>query len=247
MSYTEKTFNLPSGVSLGSIIVSPQSNTADLPSSRAQRKLAVFCHPWSWLGGRKEDPVLHDLVSPFIRRGYHVVLFNSRGVGQSSKWPSLSAMAEVEDLRQLVTVIIQGFIEEHNATVTSVVVLGYSHGSIPVSHHPVEVDVPAGAAIPVSHVLLSYPLSPLPLLTMFYHNTHATALRTLAENPRSNVLILYGDHDQFTGEGKLDTWSQGLQGKGGKVEVCKINGADHFWHGRSADRLLEVVGKWLDT
>jgi uncharacterized protein len=124
---------------------------------------------------------------------------------------------------------------------------GYSHGSIPVSHHPVEVDLPTGVVIPVSHIILSYPLSPLPLLTVFYHNAHATALRNLAENKHANVLILYGDRDQFSGEGKLDTWSQGLQEKGGKIEVCKIKGADHFWHGRAADRLLEVVGKWLDA
>jgi alpha-beta hydrolase superfamily lysophospholipase len=67
--------------------------------------------------------VLHDLVSPFIRRGYHVVLFNSRGVGQSSKWPSLSAMAEVEDLRQLVKAIVQQFTEEAGLAVERVVVL----------------------------------------------------------------------------------------------------------------------------
>jgi len=34
--------------------------------------------------------------------GYHVLLFNSRGVGRSSGWPSLTGLTEGKDLEELV-------------------------------------------------------------------------------------------------------------------------------------------------
>ena len=34
--------------------------------------------------------------------GYHVLLFNSRGVGKSSGWPSLTGLSEGKDLEELV-------------------------------------------------------------------------------------------------------------------------------------------------
>lgn len=108
-------------------------------------------------------------------------------------------------------------------------------------------DIPTSPGIKVAHVLLSYPLSPLAWLTAFHHNTHAAALQRLVSDGTAKVLILYGDNDEFTAVGKYDAWSQGLVGKGGMVEVQKIDGANHFWHGRSMRRLIETVANWLDS
>jgi hypothetical protein len=54
MSSVERIFDLPNGVSLDTTVVTPRSNVSSQQSQ--SQKLAVFCHPWSWLGGRKEDP-----------------------------------------------------------------------------------------------------------------------------------------------------------------------------------------------
>jgi hypothetical protein len=54
MSSVERIFDLPNGVSLDTTIVTPRSNVSSQQTQ--SQKLAVFCHPWSWLGGRKEDP-----------------------------------------------------------------------------------------------------------------------------------------------------------------------------------------------
>lgn len=62
------------------------------------------------------------LVTPFLERGYHVVLFNNRGVGKSKKWPSLSALPEAEDLGQLVKVLVK-HIGEKGSAVAQVVLL----------------------------------------------------------------------------------------------------------------------------
>jgi alpha/beta superfamily hydrolase len=205
--------------------------------------------------------VLHALVTPFLERGYHVVLFNSRGVGKSTKWPSLSALSEAEDLGKLVKVLVK-HISEKGSAITQVVLMvskqrditgmiltvtsqGYSHGSIPVSHHPTSIQ-DLSPAITVSHILLSYPLSPMAFLTAFHHNTHAAALQRLISNESARVLVVYGDHDEFTAEGKYDTWSQGLIAGGRKVDIHKVKGANHFWHGQSMSSLLDIVSNWLD-
>ena len=76
---------------------------------------------------------------------------------------------------------------------------------------------------------------------------------------RSNVLIVYGDDDEFTSADAYDAWvttlrkdrealSTGEQTEHtpGNLEVVKIEGASHFWREEEAvDRLIEVVRGWL--
>lgn len=247
MHYIQKFVDLPTGVTLETALILPKKaslkRTEPADPMTHSEKLAVFCHPWSWLGGRMEDPVLHQLVEPFWERGYYVALFNARGVGNSTKWPSFSALAEVEDLKCLVQALVQELNSEGH--IDHVTLLGYSHGGISVSHHPPMLKVSDGE-VRVSHIILSYPLSPMPLLTLFHHGTHATALQTLVKDPGSNVLIVYGTRDQFTAEGKYDAWSQLLRDDSPRLEVKKVEDADHFW-GRSQMSILQgIVGLWLD-
>jgi alpha/beta superfamily hydrolase len=85
----------------------------------ADRKLAICLHPWSWLGGRKDDPyvfrslaiiselilapsVLTELIEPLTSKGYHVLRYNSRGVGASTGHASFTGFSEVEDLEAVV-------------------------------------------------------------------------------------------------------------------------------------------------
>jgi uncharacterized protein len=42
---------LPSGISLEASIAQPSYDERP-----AERKLAICLHPWSWLGGQKDDP-----------------------------------------------------------------------------------------------------------------------------------------------------------------------------------------------
>jgi uncharacterized protein len=109
---------LDTGVALDADIVIPKANN---DSATIDRKLAVCLHPWSWLGGQKEDPfvlfpslgvynyhmlthlrVLHLLEEVLLQKNYHILRYNSRGVGASSGWPSLTGYKEVEDLKALV-------------------------------------------------------------------------------------------------------------------------------------------------
>jgi hypothetical protein len=89
------------------------------PDACDGHKLAVCLHPWSWLGGRKEDPyvpslsyrhqyadiqrrVLMTIIPSLLSRDYHVLCYNSRGVGRSTGWASFTGFSEAEDLKALV-------------------------------------------------------------------------------------------------------------------------------------------------
>ena len=134
---------------------------------------------------------------------------------------------------------------------------GYSHGCIPISHFK-----PLPAPLKTRYVLLSYPLTVLPFITLFNHRTHATALKSLVKEltdtpsysslpAPSLLLVLYGDQDQFTGIARYEAWVNSLQEIGnapsGKAIVAdaKIEGGDHFWGGEALDHMLNEVGKWI--
>lgn len=106
-----------------------------------------------------------------------------------------------------------------------------------------------------SHILLSYPLDKRGLLTLFHSRSYAETLKALVQNPRSNVLILYGDRDEFTGIGNYETWveklqrdaGQGTGGVGGRLQVGFVEGATHFWEPRKARIMQDIVEQWLDS
>lgn len=106
---------LPTGVSLQVQLESPAES-----SSASETKLAILLHPWSWLGGNMRDPVLHSLVIPLLQANYHVLRYNSRGVGGSSGWRirDLTGLSEANDLQALIQWGI-----EYISSVTSVVVI----------------------------------------------------------------------------------------------------------------------------
>jgi len=144
----------------------------------------------------------------------------------------------------VVSALVQwGF--ETVADVRSVVIAGYSHGSLIASLQPVH-----PYPIKTSHILLSYPLSTRGLLTLFRISTYASSLNDLIRNPASNTLITFGTRDEFTSATSYETWFQTLQkeagGEGkGHLEVVKVDGATHFWSGEHGRELQRAVEGWL--
>ncbi|PCH42053.1 alpha/beta-hydrolase [Wolfiporia cocos MD-104 SS10] len=212
---------------------------------RSHHKLAICLHPWSWLGGRMGDPVLRILMKPLHARGYHVLRYNSRGVGQSSGWTSLTGSREAQDLKDLVQWAINSF-----PALSSIVILGYSYGSLIASLHP----TPSNRDLRISHILLSYPLGPRHWLTAFHSGSYASALRALVRDPQANVLILYGNQDEFTSDDAYGAWAAQLStdctgdagAAGGKLQVVRVEDATHFWRGEDVERrLVDTVEVWL--
>lgn len=118
--------------------------------------------------------------------------------------------------------------------------------------------------IKTSHILISYPLGPRSYLTLFRSSTYASKLQELIRSQDSNVLIIYGDQDEFTSAKSYEGWAKELvelrkdasreqsqtsghnleQGQRGLTLLCR-SGASHFWRGRHGVWLSEVIGKWL--
>lgn len=100
--------------------------------------------------------------------------------------------------------------------------------------------------VPTSHVILSYPLAHRPLLSLFSSSTYQNALLALVRNPESNVLVVHGDEDDFTGIAKYNSWTAELTTEAkGKLKVEVIPGARHFWGGEAMVRLADVLKSWL--
>ncbi|KZT67472.1 alpha/beta-hydrolase [Daedalea quercina L-15889] len=229
--------NLPSGTTLECDIAHPSIRFSPGGSHPAKAKLAVCLHPWSWLGGGLEDPVLHLLAGLLHETGFHVIRYNSRGVGKSSGWSSLTGSREVQDLRELVQWAVGRM-----QSVDAVVLVGYSYGSLIASMHPL-LSQPK-----VSHIIVSYPLGVRHWLTAFRGGSYNTALIELVHNPQARVLILYGDHDDFTALEAYEAWARTLTeaAETSALKIVKVEGATHFWRERDARaKLVETVEAWL--
>jgi len=194
-------------------------------------------------------------VKPLQKRNYHILRFNSRGVGQSTGWSSFTGFNEATDLeamvrwglqavpevRSLAVIVSETFLSSNGLLNSSL--QGYSHGSLIASLHPV-----LPAPIKTSHVLISYPLGPRGWLTLFHTSTYTSKLKELIHDSTANVLVLFGDRDEFTAGAKYEAWSKELEHEAtgmGSLNVVKIANATHFWSGRERQKLGQVLEEWL--
>ncbi|KAI0326409.1 alpha/beta-hydrolase [Cubamyces sp. BRFM 1775] len=234
---------LPSGTSLEYTLLQPAPSSSTSANTEDVKKVAICLHPWSWLGGRMDDPVLQIVTEPLLERGYEVLRYNTRGAGKSKGWPSLTGSQEVEDLKDLAE-----WVRSNTPSLAKLVILGYSHGSLIASMYPVLSDVDT------SHILLSYPLGPRHWLTAFRSHRYTTALQNLITNPNSRVLVVYGDQDDFTSAQAYDSWAEQLRSVResnapdyGTLKIVKVEGASHFWREHAAvHELIETVREWVE-
>ncbi len=205
--------------------------------------------------------VLVNFVSLLHDRSFYVITYNGRGVCKSSGRASFTGLQEVKDLEEVVQWALSKLPNIRHVlllvSILSVVCLpmshrliqGYSYGSLITSLHPV-----LPSPIKTSHILLSYPLDKRGLLTLFHSRTYENGLDALLRNSNSNVLIAFGDRDQFTGISSYEQWSKKLsdasaeeQKDGNKrLEVVYVQGASHFWERPQARILHDRIERWLD-
>ncbi|KAG8905195.1 hypothetical protein FRB99_000560 [Tulasnella sp. 403] len=186
------------------------------PKTLLVNKIAIINHPWSWLGGNMDDPVLCGLSRAFLRLNYHVLLYNNRGVGASAGRSSFTGIPESRDLQQVVEWAINEV-----ANVDTVVLVGYSWGSLITSLCPPPTRMFPDKINRSAHILLSHPLGPMHFLTCFHTSKFSEALDKLLLDPQTNLLVLYGSRDQWTGVKKYETWVQRLRDIRAKLENPK--------------------------
>ncbi|KII89869.1 hypothetical protein PLICRDRAFT_91014 [Plicaturopsis crispa FD-325 SS-3] len=232
---------LPSGLALQARISAPKTHPREEGTGG---KLAILLHPWSWLGGNMNDPTLSSLVPLFVDSGYRVIRYNSRGVGRSRGWASFTGLSEAQDLQEVIQWALNTYAPR------SVVILGFSHGSLIASLQPV---LPQ-PEIKTSHILLSYPLGPRSFLTLFKSSAYTAALKTLLRDKSSNVLVVYGDRDEFTSVQSYDAWAEELEKAAqpggetaGSLSIVKVPDGSHFWGGECGSQMQRAVSAWLPS
>lgn len=177
------------------------------------------------------DPVLMLIEKTLLSKSYHVIRYNSRGVGGSSGWPSLSGSAEANDLNALVA-----WVRETITDTREIIIAGYSYGSLIASLQLQETDI--------SHILISYPLGPRIFLTgLFNSKRYKDALANLLRSPAERTLFVYGTQDEFTSESTYQTALSGCSDHSATISV--VDDASHFWSGKHGMRLKEIVEEWL--
>ncbi|TRM65064.1 Alpha/Beta hydrolase protein [Schizophyllum amplum] len=229
------TIPLSTGVELEARLHKPENAR----TSASTNKIAICLHPWSWLGGRMTDPVLGIVKDALLLKGYHVLRYNSRGVGRSTGRASFTGLAEGEDLEALVRWALGQI-----PNVTNVAIVGYSHGSLIASLHPV-LEPP----VQTQHILISYPLGPRGWLTLFKSSHYTAKLSDLLRDPRGRVLIVHGDNDEFTSAGSYRTWVEELQkvtqGEAkAQLAISLFPGVSHFWHGLGQKDLEDAIASF---
>jgi len=82
-------------------------------------------------------------------------------------------------------------------------------------------------------------------LTLFHGRTYNDHLHKLINDPQSNILIVHGDQDEFTGAETYEGWVAELRKNEGEFRVELVQGATHFWTLGAGQRLKEVVNGWV--
>ncbi|KAH6903450.1 Alpha/Beta hydrolase protein [Coprinopsis sp. MPI-PUGE-AT-0042] len=198
------------------------------------QKVAICLHPWSWLGGQMNDPVFQCLTPTLKQNGYHILRYNSRGVGRSSGRATFTGFDEAKDLEALIQ-----WASKEIPLLSEVLLVGYSHGSLI-----------ASLQAPRFGGSQTYPLGPRSFLTLFRGSYYNSQLAGLIQNADGRVLILYGDQDEFTSVERYDAWASELEAllpeaNANRLQISKIAGASHFWQGEAAERLLSTVSSWI--
>ena len=63
------------------------------------RGIALIAHPYGFLGGSQDEPIVQLLVGHYLTQGMHVMTYNARGVQPSQGRVSWTMRSECEDMR----------------------------------------------------------------------------------------------------------------------------------------------------
>lgn len=163
---------------------------------------SVICHPHPQYGGEMRNNVVSALTVAYQEAGIATLRFNFRGVGKSGGSHG-EGEAELEDVKAAVTELL------HHRAVSTVIVSGYSFGSI--------VGLRAGAEDERVHQLIGVAL---PI------GFRDPSFLVSANKP---TLLISGDNDNFSPIPEL----QGLVERMSEPKkLVVLPGVDHFFVGQ---------------
>ncbi|MDH5373755.1 MAG: alpha/beta fold hydrolase [Acidimicrobiia bacterium] len=164
-------------------------------------RVAVLCHPHPLHGGSMNAPLLRRIKNVLVDRGFAVLRFNFRGVGESEGTFG-GGVSEVLDVDAAIDLARSTYPD------LPLGIAGWSFGSVTAlrwsAQHRAEMPY-AGIGTPIgSDLSLELP-----------------ELRHLAPAPRTFII---GDNDQFTTVAKVQEYAATIG-----AQVAVVPGSDHFF------------------
>jgi uncharacterized protein len=210
MAERSLTLTSSDGLTLVAALASPQSPNA----------AAVMCHPHPRMGGTMNAPLLLALRDELVRRGYAVLRFNFRGIGESEGESSLG-VDEVADA--------QGAVARARSFGGDlpVVLIGWSFGAAVAVRLAAQDDGLAGC------VAIAPAVKPKPEISAGL----PPAREVEVDVP---LLLVCAAHDELVARDDCTGWAEAA-----RAEVVVARGANHFFWGKY-ETLGATVGNWLD-
>ena len=144
-----------------------------------------------------------------------------------------SGRRELKEYGNLLTHLLS-----NDSSISELIQIGYSYGCL-VSSSFIPPPI-----IKSSHVFISYPLTFVPLLTLFSSYPKLNLSNLLKEGIQ--LLIIYGNQDEFTSQKSYDSWIEGLK-KNDELKVVEIEGGNHFWNQKDQkNELLNRTDAFID-
>lgn len=201
------------GRALEGIVSHPQGVAGPVPA-------ALLCHPEPQLGGTMESAVVKALAWALNSRGFLVLRFNYRGVGESEGTFSMG-VGELEDALAALKVLRAW----PGADGRRVGVVGYSFGA----------GIAVRMALRARAVRACAAVSPpLTLPPVALHGVQGL------DSFRRPLLFLIGERDGLTSPAALRVWVEGLGNP--SLRLLVLPEADRSWQGRAAEMADQVAG-----
>ena len=189
---------------------------AELDVAANARASLLFCHPHPKMGGTMNAPLLVAIRDGLVPRGWNVIRFNFRGIGES-EGHSGTGTAEVQDAL--------GALERARSLGVPVAVAGWSFGAEVALRVAGTEDDLAGC------VAIAPAIDPKPDITEGVPSD---------VRPRCPVLVVIGANDTHTSLSRAREWAADND-----ASFEEMKGANHFFWGKYDD-LTAVVGEWLE-
>ena len=201
--------------------------------------VVVICHPNPLQGGTMNNKVVYTLAKAFLAKGFKVVRFNYRGVGQSQgEFGQL--IGEVADLDAVIA-----WVKKVLGDAMPLSLAGFSFGAYISAHWAISHDWPIEQLISVAPTLDRRDYDHL------IEEKGAALANIFSKKPndlnKNNWIILQGDEDEVVSAELVYQWVEKLPSDlRPYITLEKFPEAGHFFHGKLVP-LKEAIMKYILT
>lgn len=190
-------------------IAAPAGYLQIRPVWQSSDTVVVICHPHPLFGGTMDNKVVTTLARFWRRQGHSVVMFNFRGVGNSTGQHD-DGVGEVEDLDAVLDWVSQ------HSTAQRLILAGFSFGAYIAA---------AGADRFAAWQVQRLQLQQLILVAPAVEHYPMAGLRLPIQ-----TRVIIGDQDEVVAPQAMQAWAQCYP-----LDLVVLSGASHFFHGRLND------------